>query len=615
MTRIKIGFHLAFKSSVIARSLSVLNKSDQKKIVAVVFIQVAMALLDLLGVAVIGVLGALAVNGVQSRQPGNRVNQVLEILGIENLTFQSQAAILGIAATLILVSRTLFSIFFTRKTLFFLSRRGAVISSTLISRLLSQSLLYVQSRTVQQTLFAISDGVRVITLGVLAASVSLIADIAILTVMAVGLFIVDPTIALGTFLVFAMIGLALYKLMHNKARNLGISESALTIKSAENIVEVLGSYREAIVRNRRDYYAREIGLIRLELADTLAELSFLPNVSKYIIETTVVLGALLISGLQFFLQDASHAVATLAVFLAAGTRVAPAIMRVQQSALTIRSSLGTASPTLDLIDELGGESRNFEVEDNVQTIHSDFQPTLSFENVSFSYPSATEPAVSNVSLEIPSGKSIAFVGGSGAGKTTIVDLLLGILSPNSGSIQISGKSPLLAVARWPGAVSYVPQDVMISNGSVLQNVAMGFSLDFVDEDLVWEALEIAQLKDFVLGLPNGLNTQVGERGAKLSGGQRQRLGIARAMFTNPKLLVLDEATSALDGQTEFDISSAINRLKGRVTVVMIAHRLSTVRHADIIFYLEKGRIISTGSFEEVRNAVPDFDRQAGLMGL
>jgi len=615
MTQINRGFPWAIKSSVIARSLSVLSKSDQRKIAAVVVIQVAMALLDLLGVAVIGVLGALAVNGVQSKQPGNRVNQALEIFGIENLDFQSQAAILGISATLILVGRTIFSIIFTRRTLFFLSRRGAVISSTLISRLLSQSLLYVQSRTVQQTLFAISDGVRVITLGVLAASVSLIADIAILTVMAVGLFVVDPTIALGTFLVFAIIGFALYKLMHNKARNLGISESTLTIKSAENIVEVLGSYREAIVRNRRDYYAREIGKIRLELADTLAELSFLPNVSKYIIETTVVLGALLISGLQFFLQDASHAVATLAVFLAAGTRIAPAIMRVQQSALTIRGSLGTASPTLDLIDELGRESSNFEVEDDVQTVHTDFQPKVYFEKVSFTYPRTAKPAVIDASFEIRPGESIAFVGGSGAGKTTIVDLLLGILTPDSGAIQISGKPPLSAVAKWPGAVSYVPQDVMISNGSVLQNVAMGFSLDFVNEDLVWEALEIAQLKEFVYGLPEGLNTNVGERGAKLSGGQRQRLGIARAMFTNPKLLVLDEATSALDGQTEFDISSAINRLKGRVTVVMIAHRLSTVRHADTIIYLEKGRIVSTGSFEEVRNQVADFDRQAGLMGL
>ncbi|CAN1485492.1 MdlB ABC-type multidrug transport system, ATPase and permease components [Candidatus Nanopelagicaceae bacterium] len=602
-------------NSVLGRSISLLTQSDRRKILAVVVLQILMALLDLIGVAVIGVLGALAVNGVQSKQPGNRVSAALNLLGLDGYSFQEQAAILGLAAATILIGRTIFSIIFTKRTLLFLSRRGAVISSTLISRLLAKSLLAVQERTTQQTLYSVTQGVRVITLGVLASAVSLIADAAILIVMAAGLFVVDPSIAISSFLVFALIGFALYKLMHEKARTLGIQESEYTVQSSEKIVEVLNSYREAIVRNRREFYAREIGNIRMQLADTLAEVSFLPSVSKYIVETTVVIGALLISAVQFYLQDASHAVATLAVFLAAGSRIAPAVLRVQQSSISIRGSLGAATPTLDLIDFLGSETSPEPVNDFVSIDHDGFNSTVELNNVSFSYPDAHKQAVSGATLLVSAGQSVAIVGGSGAGKTSLVDLLLGVLTADSGEVKISGYPPLVTISKWPGAISYVPQDVAISNGTVRDNVALGFSRQYVDDNLVWEALEIAQLSEHVRELPNGLDTEVGERGTKLSGGQRQRLGIARAMFTRPKMLVLDEATSSLDGQTEFDISTAISNLRGTVTVIMIAHRLSTVRHADQIAYLRDGQILATGTFDEVRGLIPDFDHQAGLMGL
>jgi ABC-type multidrug transport system fused ATPase/permease subunit len=207
------------------------------------------------------------------------------------------------------------------------------------------------------------------------------------------------------------------------------------------------------------------------------------------------------------------------------------------------------------------------------------------------------------------------VGPSGAGKTTIVDVLLGILPPQSGTVLISGLSSLDAIEKWSGAISYVPQDVMISNGTVRENVSMGYPEDISRDEFVWDALRVAQLSEFIASLPGRLDSQVGDRGTKISGGQRQRLGIARAMFTKPQLLVLDEATSSLDGETEANISDAIQAMRGTVTVVMIAHRLSTVRNADVLVYLEDGKIRSVGTFEEVRSQVPDFDRQAQLMGL
>jgi ABC-type branched-subunit amino acid transport system ATPase component len=341
----------------------------------------------------------------------------------------------------------------------------------------------------------------------------------------------------------------------------------------------------------------------------------MPYVSKYVIETSVVLGALLISGFQFLTQDATHAVATLSVFLAAGSRIAPAILRVQQGAISIRGSLGSAEPTLELISSLRNVEVSLEPSHEAILTHHDFNPVVKLTNVSLKYPNQENSAIEDINLSIAAGSTIAVVGSSGAGKTTLIDVLLGVLSPSAGEITISGLNPMDAILKWPGAISYVPQDVEIVNGTIRENIALGFPPDLASDEIILRALRLSNLEDFITHLPDGIDTQVGERGTKISGGQRQRLGIARALFTNPKLLVLDEATSALDGETEANVSNEIMNLHGDVTVIFIAHRLSTVRNADIVIYMDKGRIVSTGTFLEVRNQVPDFDRQAKLMGL
>jgi ABC-type multidrug transport system fused ATPase/permease subunit len=604
-----------WRESAFGRSLGVLSRTDQKKVLAVTILQMCMGALDLLGVVAIGLLGALSVTGLQSSAPGDRVGSALTFLHISESSFQTQATILGVGAVFLLVGRTVLSIFFTRRILFFLSRRGASISATLISRLLSKPLLIVQSRTTQETLYAVTSGVALITLQVLATSIVMVSDLSLLVVMAVGLFAVDPTTAIGTTLIFSLIAYFLYRFMHVRASELGFKNSRFSIISNEKIVEVFSSYRESVVRNRRDYYAREIGKLRFALADVSAEAAFLPYVSKYVIETAVVLGALLIGAAQFILQDAAHAVATLAIFLAAGTRIAPAVLRVQQGSIQIRGSLSAAAPTLDLIDSLGNSPIIENVNDEVDTLHVGFVPEIEISNISLTYPNKLTPAISGATLSIPSGSLVAFVGPSGAGKTTFIDVLLGVLNPDQGSVLVSGLPPILAVAKWPGAVSYVPQDVAIVSGTVRENIALGYPSETATDELVASALEVAHLNRFVSGLPHGVDTQVGDRGANLSGGQRQRLGIARAMFTRPHLLVLDEATSSLDGETETSISEALHALRGSTTIVMIAHRLSTVRNADMVVYLSEGKIMASGTFQEVREKIPDFDRQARLMGL
>jgi ABC-type multidrug transport system fused ATPase/permease subunit len=603
------------RSSALTKSLRLLPRKARQKLLLVSIAQILLGALDLLGVGLIGVLGALTVRGISSQQSGDMVNMVLEIIGVQNLEFQKQAAILGLMAAGLLITRTVISIYLTRRTIYFMSRCSAQVTSEIFAKILSKPLLFIQTRTTQEILFAVTTGVGSITLGVLATTVAIVADSSLLVLITLMLFVVDPAVATLTLLIFGSLGFGLFRFTHVKAKNLGIAQSTKSISSNQKILEILNSYRESVVRNRRSYYVSQVNNQRLDISNTFAEATFMPYISKYVIETAVVIGTLTICAVQFVLLDATQAITSLTILLAAGTRIGPAVLRVQQGALTIKSNLGAANPTLDLFDDLSDAETVPDPDYSPPDNYSGFDGSIIAKDLTFRYPGKDYPAITDVSFSVNKGESIAFVGPSGAGKSTLVDTMLGILAPEKGQVLISGLDPMQAIRKWPGAISYVPQNVLIIDGTIRENISLGYPIETAKDEKIWTALTTAQLASFVHELPNGIDTQVGEAGSQLSGGQRQRLGIARALFTNPKLLIFDEATSALDGQIESDITDAIQRFQGEVTVVIIAHRLSTIRNANKVCYLDSGKLVASGTFSEVRQAVPQFDSQAKKTGL
>ena len=598
----------------IKRSIAVLAKPDRRRLLLVFVVQVFLGFLDLVGIFLIGLVSALAVSSVSGNLPSKTLANILSFVSLSGFTSQYQALILGGLAASALVVKTLFSAYFSRRILFFLSRKSAIVSSELVSRFLNRPLQLVSTNSMQSSLYALTIGVQSVLVGVVGSVLLIASDLFLVLFLVISLAIVDTGVALLSIIIFAGTGVTLYLSVHRRAERNGKVSAELTISSNQTIVEVFSGYREILIRNRRSHYLKLISEQRVKLASALAENAFIPSIGKYTLEIVIVLSGIIISAYQFWLNSATQAVGILSIYLVASSRMAPAILRIQQSAINIKTNLGMATPTLSLIEELSSVpplqvTEDFPIDSNFDG----FDPRISVVDLSLKYPGRNDLALQNISITIQPGSFVGIVGESGAGKSSLMDCMLGVMNPLSGEVKISGLDPLAAFAKWPGSVGYVPQNVFITNGSIRENITLGFSSRDASESDINECLRQAQMLDFVESLPSGLDTQIQDFESQLSGGQQQRLGIARALFTKPKLIMLDEATSALDGKTETEISDAIHSLKGQVTLVVIAHRLSTIRNADQVIYMKDGKITATGKFEEVRNSVPDFEKQVKLM--
>ena len=602
-------------TSQIERVIALYSPADRRKIKFVAFAQVLLSFLDLFAIAMIGALSALTVMSIQSKTPGDRVSSLLEIAQLSNFSFRIQIAILAVIAVFAMILRSFISISINKRIVYFLSIRTARISSKLTNRLMKETLFMIRSESTQQRVFELTSSISAIGVGILGPLLQTLGDIALLFVLIVGLLSVDTFMTLLAFTVFSSIAVIGYVFTQKKIGESARKNTELSISSSEKIISLIEMYREHYLRDSISQAIEKFEDERISLAKHSTNLNFYPSIPKYFLETSIFITVLVLGAFQFSRLDASNSISTLAIFLAAASRIAPASLRIQQSIVGIRNNIELALPAI-LLSEYLEKSQSDRVQQRFY--ESELHKTelknydLSVSVMNFTFQEDSEFSLKDISFEVPTGETLAIVGPSGAGKSTLVDLILGFLDPQESTIKIGNYSVIDLIKSNPGVIGYVPQAIPVLNGSISENVSLSLESN---EKLIWSALKQAQLTEYVQSLPNGLATVIGERGIKLSGGQRQRIGLARALYTAPKLLIMDEATSALDSVTEENISESLKELHGDITTIVIAHRLSTVRNADNIIYLEKGRCLAMGNFQEIREKVPNFDKQAKLMGL
>jgi ABC-type multidrug transport system fused ATPase/permease subunit len=597
--------------------MSLLSGRDRRQYRLAVAVQMAVSLMDLLGVLLLGVVGVLASVALSGEPPPASVNDLLGRFGFDGAPLMTVAVVVAGIAALLLILKSVIYGYLVRRVFRFLGRCQAHVSTDLVRRLTFAPLSVSEERSSQEVAYAIFSGTQAAILGVLGSLSIVVAELTLVGLMGALLLVVDPLATAVAVTILAGTALASQRFLARWSQRLGRDLAVVHIETVDTVQEEIAAFREIRVLGRERSYVARVRETVTMAAGALADSNFIIQVPKLVYEAALVVGATAVTVVMLLSKDLEAAVASLALFLVAGSRVIPSLLRASNQGVALASSAGQATAAYALDRRLQRlDSAYTEVASTASlSKRAEFDPSVVVDDVTFTYQEDLPPALSNVSLVIPAGTHVALVGPSGSGKSTLADVILGLRQPTSGEVLVGGVEAPTALRRWPGGIAYVPQSTVIANKSVRENVALGLPREAIDDESVWRSLGEARLRPVVEQTPGGLNAMVGERGMKLSGGQRQRLGLARALYSAPQLLVLDEATSALDAETEADIAAAISELTGTVTVVTIAHRLATVVDADVVVYLREGQVIASGSFELVRSAVPDFDRQARLLGM
>ena len=565
---------------------------------------VSLSLLSMLDAAALGLM-ALIIGPIVS-------NSAITIPVIGEIDTAGLLAALGIVCFLIILKGALSILVIWRATRTF-AEYELVIGSRLFDSYLNSGWTERLKRNSADVVRLTDGSVSSMISGYLRPITTLPGEVFSFLTVVVVLAFVQPLVALTAVVYLGILGAFLFFWVTRRARQAGQVALRYSLRSSRLITEMVGALKEVTLRDKSQEAADVVRSNRRRTTQARSNSQFLGQVPRFIVEAGLVGGFVLVALVGFATGGVTEATTAVALFGIAGFRMAPSIVRFQSIVSQLANSEPHARRVIAEIERSEASSEGAPHPSEARSL-SDKPTALSLNDVSFSYNAGATNALSDIKLEIAFGSTVAFVGSSGAGKSTIVDLLLGLMPPTSGTVSVDGV-PLQQLTRsWRSRVAYVPQDVSLFDATVAQNVALTWTNDF-DSDKVREALRQAQLLETLEAREGGIHAKVGERGLTLSGGQRQRLGIARALYAEPLFLVMDEATSALDTATEAAVGDAIRNLKGSMTIVTVAHRLSTVKEADQIFFMRDGFLIESGTFDELIAKVPDFAKQAKLAGL
>jgi len=442
----------------------------------------------------------------------------------------------------------------------------------------------------------ITSGGRIIFADILVSALSIITEIITVLIIWIMLLIMDWTIAVITACILGPLVFSILKYFRKRITAQGELQNTCVADYTKWLYQGLGAIKETKVMQKEEYFSLQFSSSYSKYSDSTREFMFIDKIPRVLVELSGVGGILLLVIVKIASGvSPASIVPTLGVLGLAAIRLMPSINRIISLFNSIKFNMPLFNEIYtDLLDIKKQKDKDENNQCSKSSIKMPFEHLISVENISFTYPEKEKEVLNNISFEIPKGCFVGIIGPSGAGKTTFVDILLGLLPPTQGKILVDGENIYDDISSWLYNIAYVPQSIYLIDGSIRENIALGIPSDEISKEKIDKVLRMAELYDFVQTLSDKESTRVGERGALLSGGQKQRIGIARALYNDPEVLVLDEATSALDNETEKSITQTILKLKGFITIISIAHRLSTLEKCDFKMKFENGKVLKIG---------------------
>jgi ABC-type multidrug transport system fused ATPase/permease subunit len=596
---------------IVRQALGFMSPRERTRYFSYLGMRSFVAVFDLLGILAIGFLAtSIALFISLGSDPARRIE--FGGLSIPAVTAQT-LPLVSIMILGLFISKAIFSIILTRQLAFFLARIEARAAQVVADRAFGLGLADARRHSKEEIYFAVQTGSPAAFNFVLNALGTITAE-GILFLLVIGAFlVVDPLSAAAAAIYFGLIAIVIQLFIGNLMQRAAIQVSDGTVAANTAIGDLSEVLREASVLGKKSFFFDTIHTARIRTASGFASQLTLSGMPRYIVETSLIIAVALFVLWQSASGDLVSAAATLGVFLSGGLRLTASLLPLQGAVLLIKQSIPVAEKALSFLDS---PSKKAEILSPTNGLPPSFEPvSIRLTEVSFQYPDASELTLNGINIEVEAGQQIALIGPSGAGKSTLADLILGLLVPSEGNLLVDGQNPNSIIASTPGRLSYVPQRPGMISGSVSENIALGVAPDEVDQQKLNHAINSAHLRKVLSYLPEGLETNLGKRKDELSGGQLQRVGLARALYSKPGLLVMDEATSALDAESENEINKALDEMRGQVTVVLIAHRLNTVQRSDVVFLVEDGRITASGTFPELLKSNITVQNLARLMSI
>ena len=559
-------------------------------------LQLVETALDFLGVSLILPFVNMLVSADAVKEEGwyQLVNRILG----GNASLAGVLLFITFAMMLVYIGKNAFMLLLLNLRIKFISNNKVKMSTKMIRCYMHKPYTFHLQRNTSEIIRNITGDVNG-AFSVISTIFALVADVLIVAALAVYLFAVDTIMTLSILAALGICSLLYFLVVRRKIRNAGQENRRITSKMYKAIQQAMGSIKEVKIMGREPFFSKvyeETGKQSVELGRRYAFISAIPG---RLIETLCICAVLSVIAVKIATgAELVSVIPSLSAFAVAAIRLMPKANSINNCINNITYNLPSLEALYeDLVEsDREEEARQKEIEEKQRqkkTVSVGQERDVFVRNVSFTYPNRSKPVFENVNLTVKCGQSVGIVGATGAGKTTLVDLILGLLKPDKGTVCYGKLDIYEDYAHWQRHIGYIPQNIYMVDDTIRNNIALGIDEDKIDDETVWKALESAQLADFVRSLEDGLDTVIGERGVRISGGQRQRIGIARALYYDPDILFFDEATSSLDNETEAAVMESISAIGSQKTMIIVAHRLTTLKNCDKVYRVEDGAIVET----------------------